>query len=372
MVTTAQLTVQFDALPLGELALLLLELQRHVEQPFLDPFRGHRIAQEREVVAEQQHRVGVRHPLGRAHQLFEEDRRHRRDVFVAEPHVGHHESFVARLHERHAQAAFGQVRHPMAGDHLFAQRHGAPAGGRRRERHFALQPRHVVVEQAAVFDDAPRDLAFTPGERRQRDRFAAADLVDDREVGRGQHAEVLTVLPVDALDVFGNDELDPRTHLGVRRLFTRRALAAPLAADGGDEPAGFHRAPRDRELITALQTQIGELAERLVEVVADVGGGDLVGRNVVAQLDRLRPSEVLPCQLAPDDVGVLGQEQEAAFEPHMRRQFGDWPRAERIEHARKMTRRRNASNDVLSAIFCTCGNSIWRRSFPVISAPPLA
>src|SRR5437870_2951322 len=45
----SQLAVQADALFLGELALLLLQLQRHVQQPFLDALRRHRLAQEREV-----------------------------------------------------------------------------------------------------------------------------------------------------------------------------------------------------------------------------------------------------------------------------------------------------------------------------------
>src|SRR2546429_9444697 len=63
-----------------------------------------------------------------------------------------------------------------------------------------------------------------------------------------------------------------------------RALATPLAADRGDEAAALHRAPRDRELLAALQAQVGEVAEGFVVVVADIGGAELAGREVVAPL----------------------------------------------------------------------------------------
>ena len=109
----------------------------------------------------------------------------------------------------------------MARNHLFAERHRTPAGGGRRQGRLALQPRHVVVEQTAVLDDAPRDFALTLGEGRERDLLAAADLGDDREIGGRQDAQVLAILPIDALDVLGDDELDPGAHLGVGRLLAR-------------------------------------------------------------------------------------------------------------------------------------------------------
>src|SRR6267378_2725991 len=56
-----QLAVQADPLLLREGALLLLELERHVEQAFLHALGGHRLGQEGEVVAEHEDRGRVVH-----------------------------------------------------------------------------------------------------------------------------------------------------------------------------------------------------------------------------------------------------------------------------------------------------------------------
>src|SRR5579859_2520862 len=86
---------------------------------------------------------------------------------------------------------------------------------------------------------------------------------------------------IDALDVFGDDQLDAGAHLGVGRLLPGRPFAAALSGDRGDETTLLDRSAGDRELVTALESEVGEFPQRLVVVVADVGGRDLVGRDVV-------------------------------------------------------------------------------------------
>src|SRR5690606_38306062 len=192
-----------------------------------------------------------------------------------------------------------------------------------RDRDLALEPRDVVLEEPAVFDDLTRDRVDALGEGREFDLLASADPIDQREVRRGQDPEVLAVFVVDPLDVLRDDDADPSHQLRVRRLFARTALAAPLPADRADEAALLDAAARDRELAAGLQPEIREEAERLVEVVADVGGRDLVGRDLVPEpgADRVAELEVLAFELTADQVGVVHEEEDAAFETQRRGAF---------------------------------------------------
>ena len=92
----------------------------------------------------------------------------------------------------------------------------------------------------------------------ERNLFPAANLVDHAEVGGGQHAQVLAVLLVDTLDVFGDHQLDAGAHLGIRRLLAAGTFAAPLAADRRDESAFLYVAALDRHFIAALQAGVRE------------------------------------------------------------------------------------------------------------------
>src|SRR5436309_2682071 len=258
--TEPQLAVQLDPLPLRERALLLLELERDVEEPLPDALGRHRFGEEREVVAEHEDRAGIVDLLVLSHELLEKDRRHRRHILVAEPDVGDHKPLVSRLDGGNADPSPRWVHHPMAGDDLLAERHGPARSVGRREDDFPLEPGDVEVEQPAVLDDAARDLALALGEGCERNRLAAPHSVDDREVGSGEYSQILAILPVDPLDVLGDDQLDAGAHLGVRRLLPRRALAAPLAADRRHEATALHRSPRDRELLAAFQAQEREPA----------------------------------------------------------------------------------------------------------------
>ena len=148
---------------------------------------------------------------------------------MAEAQIGARESGVAGLYRLDADLV-GAVHH-VARENLLRDGHGARLGLDRRQKNLALQARHVERKQAAVFDHLAGDFVFAASELGQRNFFAAADLVDQSEFGRGQHAEVLAILLVDALDVFRDHQLDARRHLGVGRLLAARSFAAPLAAD---------------------------------------------------------------------------------------------------------------------------------------------
>ena len=146
------------------------------------------------------------------------------------------------------------------GEDLLAQRHRTSRRLGWMESDRTLESGHVVVEQPAMLDDAARDLALTGGERREGDVAAPTDLVENREIGRGEDTEILAVLAVDAFDTFGHHELDAGAHLSVRRLLAGGTFPAPFAADRGDETAALHGAARNRKLVAALEPQVGEVA----------------------------------------------------------------------------------------------------------------
>src|SRR5262249_48914336 len=149
---------------------------------------------------------------------------------------------------------------------------------------------------------------------------------------RREDAEVLAVLPVDPLDVLGDHDADAGAHLRVRRLLAARALAAPLARDRDLELAGLDRPARDRELLARPEAQVREVSERVVVVVTDVGRRDLVGRDVVAELDRRVPVEVTTLELLPQEFRVLGEIEDAAGDADGVGPLEDWAREEALDH----------------------------------------
>ena len=110
---------------------------------------------------------------------------------------------------------------------------------------FFCNARHVEGEQAAVLDHLPRDFVFAGGKFRERDFLSRPNLLDQREVGRSQQAQVLAVLFVNAFNILGDHQLDSGAHLRVGRLLAARAFAPPLAADGAHEAAFFYVAASD-------------------------------------------------------------------------------------------------------------------------------
>ena len=241
------------------------------------------------MVAEEEDRLRVDHLFVRTDVVAPEDGRHRRHVLMAEADIGPDEAFIARLDVWYSDAAGSEVGHPVPRDDLLRQRHRALC--RRHHRHFnePLQPGHVVVEQSAVLDDPAGNAALAFGEDRERDRLTPTDPLQQREVGAGEDAEVLAVLPIDAFDVLGEHQPDPSHHLGVGRLLPARTLPSPLAAHRHHETAVFHRSAGDGKLLSRLEAQVGKFTKGLVVVVADVGRRDFIGGDIVAQLELRRP-----------------------------------------------------------------------------------
>ncbi len=262
---------------------------------------------------------GIVHRHVLAHQVIVENRGHGRDVLVAEALVGAREAGVAGLDRGDPDVAL-RIDH-VPGEDFLRQRHGARGRCDGGQEDFLLQARDVEGKQAAVLDDLAGDVVLAAGEFGERNLFAAPDLVDQAEVGRGQHAQVLAVLLVDALDVLGDHELDAGGALGVGRLLAARSFAAPLAAHRAHEPAALDVAALDGQLVAALQAGVGKLAQGLVEVEADVRRGDLVGGNVVAQLGIVLrvggvPGQVFARQLPLDQLGIFGEKKNAPLQAH--------------------------------------------------------
>jgi hypothetical protein len=165
-----QFAVQLDALLGGEVLLLEFELRRQIEQAHLALLFGNHFVEKGQVVAEEHDARGVVHLRVFAQVAFEENRRHRRDVLVAEAQIGAGEAGVARLDE---DADFTFLVAACGARKFSPRRHGARLGRDRRQKDLSLHARHVERKQAAVLDDLPRDLIFTGGEFAQRNLFPA-------------------------------------------------------------------------------------------------------------------------------------------------------------------------------------------------------
>src|SRR6185437_1082748 len=130
------------------------------------------------------------------------------------------------------------------------------------------------------------------------------------EVGRREQADVLAVLPVDLLDVAGDDELHARLALGVGRRLARAAAALRAAADDDAEAAVL-----DVVLLhdAAAQADQAVPGEGLVVVVTDPSRGQLVGRDVVDERVLLRiDGDLLAVELLPEQLPVFRQVQDLA------------------------------------------------------------
>ena len=134
--------MQPDAARFREILLLQLQLGRQVEQSHLAfLFRQH-FVEKREVVAEEQDAAGVVDRLVLAQVVLVEDRRHGRDVLVAEAQIGTGEPGVARLDGFDADLAFA-VQH-VAGEDFLRDGHrarGLVCDGRQKNLSSACAPR---------------------------------------------------------------------------------------------------------------------------------------------------------------------------------------------------------------------------------------
>ncbi len=297
------------------------------------------------MVAKQQNRVGIGNRRVLSEVALEENRRHGGDVLMTETQIGACKAGVAGLNGFDANLAL-TMQH-VAGKDFFGNGHGPRPGLDWRQKYLALQACNVEGKQSTILDDLAGDLVFAFGELAERNFFVAADLIDEVEVGRGEHAEVLAVLLVNALDVFRDDELDAGIHLRIGRRLAARTFAAPLAAHRRHESAAFHVHALDGCLVAALQSGVGELAQGLIEEEADVRRGDLVGRDVVAQLGiALRvsgvPGKVFAGELALDELRVFGEEKDPPLQLHSVRALGNRAVQQRISHLKILSQKSRA------------------------------
>ena len=249
-----KLAVKLDTLLFGECLLLLFQLECDVEQSGGFTLVRHREFQECQVIPEEKDRLRIDDLFIDAHLLLPEDRRHRRDVFVTEPDVCAHKTFVAGTDVRNADRVIGKIGHPMPCQDLLGKGHRASGRRNRGHTHRALAPCNVVLEQSAVLDNAAGDLSLAIREDTQRNLFAAAHSIDETKIRARENAQVLTILPIDALDVFRDDQLYPGTPLGVWRLLARRTLTTPLPAHRAHKSTRLDASPLDRKLVTTLQS----------------------------------------------------------------------------------------------------------------------
>ena len=308
--TIAQFAVQPNSLLAGEVLLLELELCGQIEQAKLFLlFRNH-FVQKRQVIAEEQNGRGIVHLRVSANIMIKKDRRHRRDIFMAEAQVRTRKSGVSGLDRRHADFAL-LVDH-VSGKDLLGQRHGPGGARNRRQENFLLHARYVERKQSTVLDHLACNLVLAGGEFGDRNLFPAPNSINQREVGGSQQPEILAILLIDPLDVLGDYHANARAHLGVRRLLAARTLAAPLTAHRAYKAATLHISAADWGHTAAFQSEIRNLSQSLVKVEAVVCGGNLVGRDIVAQLRItgriLRiPGQILARQLPSDEFGIFGE-----------------------------------------------------------------
>src|SRR5215471_9576883 len=137
-------------------------------------------------------------------------------------------------------------------------------------RRFPLEPGDIEWEQDTVLYDLAGNVVFSAREFIERDLFAGRDPRNQAEIGRRQQAEVLAILLIYTLDVFGYRQFNAGGDLGIRRLLAAGPLASALARYRSDEPTPLDVSPLYRKFVAALEPKINEVAEGLIKMVANV------------------------------------------------------------------------------------------------------
>ena len=174
------------------------------------------------------------------------------------------------------------------------------AGSRPHVAHPAL----AEAQQAAALQDRRGERVAALHELVDGDRLARLDAVEEAEVGRGEEADVVGVLAVDALEALGDDEADAGEPLGRRAVLARRALAVALAGHRHREAAGADRIDADRPRAADAEAGVGIAAELVVVVGEDRDRRDLVGGDVVAQRAGFGARQPAPGELGADRLFV--------------------------------------------------------------------
>ena len=205
------LAVEPDPLLRREVLLRPSQVVRQLEQPHLHVLRRHHLVEEREVIAEEVDRSGSVTFASAPTSVSKK---------IAAIGVTYSWRSARRAHETASPgctaatpSSAAHVDHHVPRDDLLASVIGRRAVVDRRAPRLALQPRLVVREEPAVLDDLALIASSPRGELRERDLLAAADALDQAEVGRREQADVLAVLPVDLLDAFGDDHAGCRPRI---------------------------------------------------------------------------------------------------------------------------------------------------------------
>ncbi len=177
---------------------------------------------------------------------------------MAEAQIGPGKTGIAGLHRSNTN--FALFVHHVPRKNLLRQRHGAFFSLHWRQEYFLLHPSHVEGKQPAILNYLPRNLIFPGGELGKRNLLPAANPINQRKISRSQHAQVLAILFVDALNILGDHNLDACAHLRVRRLLPARSFPAPLPAHRAYKPAALHLAATYGSYAAALQPKIRNLS----------------------------------------------------------------------------------------------------------------
>jgi hypothetical protein len=310
-------------------------LSCQIKQTKLLLFLRNHFIEKRQVVAEKENARRIIDLRVLADVTLKKNGRHGRDIFMAETQIGAGKSSIARFHACNPDLAFFINHVPR--EYLLGQGHGMLACLDWRQKHLPLHPRHIERKQAAVFNYLTRDLIFPCRKLRERNLFPTTNPVDQRKVRRSQHAQVLAILLIDPFNILGDHHADAGAHLGIRRLLAARSFTAPLSAHGAHKSAALHLAAPNRRHTAALQPQIRNLAQRLIEVKAVVRRSDLIGRDVVAQLRIVGrilriPGQVFTRELTLDEFRVFGEKKNAPLQPDSVRPLFDFAFQKRVDH----------------------------------------
>jgi hypothetical protein len=202
----------------------------------------------------------------------------------------------------------------VPGQHLLRDVHGAGGRGRRGQGDLAARVGLREREEAAVFDDLLRDEVVALRELREGDGLAA---LEPREEGVIAHEHALrdVVAGMDGREGGGDGDADAGPLLGLHRRLPAGADALAVAGDDDLEPARHERPFRKEALLVHGDSGIGVACDVLRPVVeAGPGRRHGVGVDVVHEVldPQVLHAEVeIAAQLAADELGVLGQEEDA-------------------------------------------------------------
>src|SRR5215472_14773194 len=208
-----QLAMEPDSLLVGKFFLLELELTRQVEQSHLFLFFRDNLVEKSEVITEEDDGGRIVYFGIFSDEVLKENGCHGGDVFMAEAQIGAGKTCIAGLYGGYANLAT-LIDHVASKD-LLGDVHGAFAGFDCRQKDFLLHARNIEWKQAAILNHLAGNIVLTFGEFAQWNFFPGTDLVDQVEVSGRQHAKVLAVLLVDALDIFSNHHLDAGAKFGI-------------------------------------------------------------------------------------------------------------------------------------------------------------